>query len=188
MDMTDADLTGRWVGHYAQGGREFPITADLRQAGDRLSGTMRDGHPVHEYSLAEAADLAGLPAGGEEEFEERLREAAPGLPPGRVRCVTRLPTGSVLDGRRSGATVEFVKTYRGDTVHEYRVGGQAVGTVSPGHAVRYQGQLDRDEAVIEGQWVIDPDPDTGNVRLSDAFVLRRAGAAGAARPWWRFWG
>src|SRR5262245_6071205 len=97
-----ADLTGVWIGHYQQHGREHPITADLVLAGERLSGTMCDGHPDSESSVFEAAAAAGLPPGTDEQIEARLREALPGAPARPIRYVSHLPADSALEGRCSG--------------------------------------------------------------------------------------
>jgi hypothetical protein len=84
-------LTGRWVGHYVQGGQKYPITADLVQVGQRLSGSMQDGHPDRECSTFEAACEAGLPPGADEQIEMGLREMVPDAPAGPIRYVSHLP-------------------------------------------------------------------------------------------------
>jgi hypothetical protein len=124
---SSSELTGRWVGHYVQREQQYPITADLVQAGERLSGSMYDGQPDRECSPFEAACEAGLPPGVDEQIEAQLRKMVPGASGGRIRYVSHLPTASVLEGRRHGPTVSFLKTYQGTSFSGYRVGEQLVG-------------------------------------------------------------
>jgi hypothetical protein len=169
-----ADLTGPWVGHYLQFGQEHPIVAQFVQAGERLSGSMRDGSPEGEYSLFEVAAQAGLPPGADEQIDARLREAVPGPAAAPIRYVSRLPPESVLEGRRDGETVSFLKSYQGVSFGGYKVGEQLLGIQKPSHAVHYQGQLSPDGLVIEGRWWIDTDPEAGTPRTEGSFTLRRA--------------
>jgi len=191
------DLTGRWVGHYVQGGQEYPILADLVQAGPRLSGSMHDGHPDRECSTFEAAVEAGLPPGADEQIEARLRDLVPDAPAGPIRYVSHLPPVSVLEGRCDGSTVSFRKTYQGTSFGGYKVGDKLIGMKRDGHTVHYEGRLGSDGREIAGQWWIDADSAAGTRRTEGAFVLRRApsaespAAAPAAeevkRPWWKRW-
>jgi hypothetical protein len=167
------NLTGRWVGHYAQHGREHPITADFTQDGERLSGSMRDGHTEGEYSLFDVAAEAGLPPGTDEQIEVKLRELVPGAPASPIRYISRLPPESILEGRFDGRTVSFLKTYQGTSFGGYKVGEQLLGVPKAGHSVHYEGRLSPDGLVIEGWWWIDGDAEQGTRRTEGSFVLRR---------------
>jgi hypothetical protein len=196
--MSSPDLTGRWVGHYWQHGREYPITAEFAQAGEQLSGSMRDGHPDRESTVFEAASEAGLPPGADEQIEARLREMVPDSPSGPIRYVSHLPPDSVLEGTCTGRTIRFRKTYRGVSFGGYRVGDALVGIQEEGHTVHYQGLLSADGRLIEGQWWIDANPASGTRRTEGDFCLRSLQEVDAPsehraptsepkhRPWWRF--
>jgi hypothetical protein len=178
--MPSSDLSGRWVGCYRQQGREYPITADFAHAGDHLSGSMRDGHPDRECSVFEAAADAGLPPGADEQIEARLREMVPDRGSGPIRYVSQLPPESILEGRCTGRTVRFRKTYRGTSFGGYRVGEQFVGIRRAGHDVEYEGLLSADGLVIEGRWWIDADPGGGVRRSEGEFRLRSSRGGPAA--------
>jgi hypothetical protein len=167
------DLTGRWIGHYLQRDQEYPITADLVQAGECLSGSMRDGHPDREYSVFEVAFEAGLPPGTDEQIEAHLREVVPDAAAAPIRYVSHLPPESALEGRRKGRTVSFLKTYKGTSFGGFKVGDRLLGFQKDGHAVHYEGQLSPDGTVIEGRWWIDADPALGVPRTEGHFALRR---------------
>jgi hypothetical protein len=193
------NLTGRWTGHYQQHDQQHPITARFTQAGNRLSGSMRDDQPEDEYSLFDLAARAGLPPGADEQIEAKLRELVPEAPAVPIRWVSRLPAESVLEGRCDGQAVSFVKSYQGTSFGGYKLGEQFVGVQKAGHAVHYEGRLSPDGSVIEGRWWIDADSESGGRRLEGSFSLRRAegdvpSAPGQApsperqdRPWWRIW-
>ena len=168
-------LTGCWVGHYLQRGQERPITADVVQVGERLSGTMCDGHPDGECSLFEVALEAGLPPGADEQLEAKVREALPDDAAGPIRYISHLPSDSVLEGRCKGQVVSFLKTYRGTSFSGYKAGSQLLGVQMEGHAVHYEGRLSPDGLVIEGRWWIDVDLANGMRRIEGLFSLRRRG-------------
>jgi hypothetical protein len=161
------------MGYYTQHGKEYPITADLLHSGARLSGTMCDGHTDGEYSLFEVAQEAGLPPGADEQIEAKVREVLPDAPAGPIRYVSRLPSGSVLEGRCKGPTVYFLKTYQGSSFSGYKAGDQLLGIKKEGHAVHYEGCLSPDGMEIEGRWWIDADPEYGTRRTEGLFLLRR---------------
>jgi hypothetical protein len=169
---SSTNLTGRWRGHYLQHGQERPITADLLHRGDRLSGTMCDGHPDSEYSLFELAQHAGLPPGADEQIELQLRQTLPDAPAGPIRYVSHLPSGSVLEGQCKGPVVAFLKTYQGTSFSGYKAGDRLVGTERKGHSVHYEGRLSPDGLAIEGRWWIDADPRAGTLRAEGLFSLR----------------
>lgn len=170
---TTASVAGRWLGHYLQRGLERPITAELRQIGELLSGTMCDGHQDEECSLFEMAQGAGFPPGADEQIEKQVREALPDAPPGPIRFVAHLPADSILKGRCKASGVYFLKTYQGTSYSGYKAGDQLLGAQTDGHAVHYEGRLSTDGQVIEGRWWIDADPEAFTLRTEGHFVLRR---------------
>ena len=167
------DLTGRWQGSYSQYGRPHPITAELLQAGDALSGTMHDGETVTEKSLFELALEAGLPPGADEQIEQSLREMFPDARSARVRSKSELPALSTLDGHVRGQIVSFVKQYQGESFHGYQVGDRLVGETKEGHAVHYRGEISDNEMSIAGRWWIDQETPRGVVRIEGEFELSR---------------
>ncbi len=197
--MSSLILTARWTGHYLQRGKEFPITADILEASERLSGFMYDGQPDRAYSVSEAIAEAGRSTETEEEIEAKLREMVPDAPDGPIRYVSHLPPNSTLQGRRTGQTVYLLKSYQGTSFGGYQVGDQLVGIQKGGHQVHYEGQLSPDGLILEGRWWIDPDPALGTPGSEGLFHLHRleAGESLSAkavpsegekkRPWWRFW-
>jgi hypothetical protein len=194
-----ATVSGRWVGYYLQGGREYPITADLLQAEERLSGFMYDGEPDRSRPLSQFTAEAGLPPGADERIEAQLREMAPEAPAGEIRYVSHLPPNSILQGTRKGPTVSFRKMYQGVSYGGYQVGERLLVSRNADHVVHYEGQLTPDGRVIDGRWWIDARPDEGGYRTEGLFRLHRSEdggpsptppaprSAGGKRPWWKFW-
>jgi hypothetical protein len=196
---TTLNLTGPWLGHYRQHDRRHAIAADLVQAGERLTGSMRDHDTDHEYSLFQIAAEAGLAPGADEQMFAQLRALFPDDPSAPIRYRSHLPPESVLEGRVNGSTVYFLKTYQGTSFGGFRIGDKMVGTDSTNHTVHYQGQLSPDGTEIEGTWWIDPNPKHGTARMEGIFSLRRQEHPGLPaepappqsvpdmRPWWKFW-
>jgi len=151
---------------------------DLVQAGDRLTGSMRDEDTCSEVSVFQVAAEAGLAPGADEQIVAALRDLVPDAPSGPVRYVTHLPADSVLDGRVEGRTVSFLKTYQGTHLGGYRVGETFVGSQVTNHAVHYRGEVSPDGTTIEGTWWIDPDPKGGTRRAEGGFTLRRRDGSG----------
>jgi hypothetical protein len=112
-------------------------------------------------------------AGTDEQIEAKLRQMVPAVRGAPIRYVSHLPTHSALEGRRTGQTVFFLKTYQGTSFGGYKVGDQLVGIQKDGHAVHYEGQLSPDGLVIEGRWWIDADPAYATRRTESTFLLRR---------------
>jgi hypothetical protein len=192
------NLTGRWIGHYEQRGKEYPVSADLVQDGVNLAGSMRDGQPDRDCSLFEATAEAGLPPGADERIDANLRALIPDAPATAIRSLSHLPPDSELVGRCEGRVVSFVKSYVGTTFSGFKVGDKIVGMEAEGHAVSYQGKWSSDREEIEGRWWIDADPKRGTLRSEGFFKLRREARAErsqadgqpkaeAVRAWWRFW-
>lgn len=167
------DLSGRWIGHYWQGGHEHPITADLVQNEQRLSGSMFDGKPDRDCSLFEATHEAGLPPGADEQITARLREVLGDAPVAPIRSVSHLPSDSVLEGWRKGGVVYLLKTYRGTSFSGFKIGDRLLGIEREGHKVHYEGNISPDGLLIDGRWWIDADPARGVHRTQGLFVLRR---------------
>jgi hypothetical protein len=198
---TSINLTGRWIGQYFQRDRPYAIAADLVQAGDRLTGTMRDAVTDREHSVFEAAAEAGLPPGADEHIVAGLRRMMPDAPAAPIRCVSHLPPESTLEGQITGRRVYFLKSYQGTHFSGYRVGDKLVVHENSSHAVHYGGQLTPDGMEIEGTWWIDPPRGLarGTQRTEGRFCLRRQDDPPAPEPtartaeqdaprWWPFSG
>lgn len=197
--MPEPSLAGRWTGHYSQHGREFRISTELTQAGDRISGSMRDDDARHECSVFEIAAMAGLPPGADEQIVARLRALVPDEENEPIRYVSVLPPESKIEGRVRGRSVTFVKSYQGATSSGYRVGKTLLGEARRGHWVHYEGTLTDDGQTMEGVWRIDADPALGCKSLEGSFRLQRSNdpafpsapateaSPPAKRPWWKFW-
>jgi hypothetical protein len=195
------NLTGRWVGHYDQRGKEYPVSADLVQDGVNLAGSMRDGQPDRDCSLFEATVEAGLPPGADEQIDANLRALIPDAPSTAIRSLSHLPPDSQIAGRCEGRLVSFVKSYIGTTFSGFKVGDKIVGMESEGHAVQYQGKLSSDGLQVEGRWWIEADFKRGTHRSEGFFILRREvkaeqkgkdsqqpqPRAGRNSRWWKFW-
>jgi hypothetical protein len=171
------NLTGHWVGSYRQYDRSSPISAELTQDGETLSGMMQDGEPDHDRSVFQAASEAGLPPGADEQIVERLRAMFPDAPAAPIRFVSHLPPQSALQGRVEGLNVYFLKTYRGTHTSGYLVGNAIVGSQIDDHSVHYKGRVSPDGLEIEGQWWIDSVAERRLPGGEGSFILRRVSGA-----------
>ncbi len=169
------NLTDRWEGNYVQQGRERPITADLVQAGERLTGSMRDVVTDSESSVTEVANEAGLPPGGDEQIVDRLRRMFPDAPATPIRYLTHLPPDSSLEGWVKGPEVYFLKAYEGTHYGGYQIGDKLVGFEKASHVVHYGGRVSADGGEIQGKWWIDDTTGHGPRRTEGTFTLRRRG-------------
>jgi hypothetical protein len=169
------NLTDRWVGNYFQQGRPRPIVADLVQAGERLTGTMKDVVTDSESSVTKVASEAGLPPGGDEQIVDRLRRMFPDAPATPIRYVTHLPPDSALEGWVKGLEVYFLKAYEGTHYGSYQIGDKLVGFQNAEHVVHYGGRVSPDGEEIEGKWWIEDTPGHGPRRAEGSFTLRRRG-------------
>ncbi len=167
------NLTGVWVGNYFQNDHPSPISAAIAHEGESLTGSMTDGAPDRAISVFEAAAQMGLPPGSDEQIEANLRARFPDEPAAPIRYVTLLPSGSTLNGRVAGDTVEFLKTYQGVHVGGFQVGDRLVGHQIDSHRVHYQGKVSPDGAEIEGKWWIDSLADPPVRQTEGWFTLRR---------------
>ncbi|MFO0949683.1 MAG: hypothetical protein U0835_00735 [Isosphaeraceae bacterium] len=172
---THGDVSGGWSGEYLQHGRSSPISAELEQEGEQLSGSMRDGAPDRETSLFQAAAEAGLPPGTDERLTARIREMYPELSDQPITAVSHLPPTSRLEGWVRGDRVYFLKTYEGTSSAGFKVGDRLMVSEQPAHSVHYQGRLSPDGREIDGRWWIDAKPELGHPRLEGLFTLRRPG-------------
>jgi len=169
------DLSGHWTGYYTQHDHRRPISADLSQDGDRLSGLMNDACTAFESSISELVMEEGLPPGTDEQLVEHLRSAFPDAPPGPVRAEVRLPSTSVLEGEVNGRSVQFLKTYQGQHFKGFRIGDTRLGQLGTEQEVIYRGRVSADGSEIEGRWQIPGDPSLAlpMSRTQGGFVLRR---------------
>jgi hypothetical protein len=162
------NLSGTWVGEYRQYDRPCAITAELRQSGEGLTGTMRDGEPDKEMPISEVTS-----GSEDEQIVARLREMFPDSPIAPIRYVSHLPPESILEGWVRGSGVYLLKSYRGVSFGGFRVGDQIVGQEIPEHSVHYSGRIGPGGDEIEGRWWIDPSPESGGRRTEGSFRLRR---------------
>jgi hypothetical protein len=174
-DVSRADVTGRWVGHYLQRGKERPIAAELTQAGEVLTGSMTDGITSERRSVSEIALEAGLPPGEDERIVAHLRKSVPGGEGKPIEYVWELPKESGLEGSVKGRTVSFLKTYKGEHTAGFQVGQQRVEMTKDAHSVHYKGTLSADGLEIRGEWSIDAPAGVPRHGLTGEFVLRREG-------------
>jgi hypothetical protein len=150
------DMTGRWVGFYpylrVQIGA-FPMTAELRQEGNRIIGEMYDQITEHSELLERFFELRRdeLSSTGRSQIEWAIHQFGAET----VVVNWRLPDTSDFEGRITGDRVEFTKTYRGSFEGAWAVGGREIGSVERrGHRVQYSGHLDREKGFIAGEWFI----------------------------------
>ena len=150
------DVTGRWVGFYRHRSEwlgAFPITAEVRQEGDRITGEMYDQITDRSELLDTIiqAHRDDLSPGRILQLEAAIRRFGDGA----VTVHSRLPHTSDIEGTVAGGLVEFRKTYRGALEVEWSVGGRGIGSARrEGHEVRYSGHLDREKGIIAGAWAI----------------------------------
>jgi hypothetical protein len=167
-------LTGRWTGQYFSHGQGRQITVDLMHEEKRITGSMRDEETDFEEPLFDMAAKIGFPPGADEQIAAHVRRLLPQGGSEPVRCVSRLPSLSVLEGKCQGRIISFIKTYQGEAFSGFRMGDQFLGQKKDRHAVRYEGKLSGDGMTIEGQWHIPAHPEEAGPRTHGRFVLRRA--------------
>jgi hypothetical protein len=172
--MPDApNLTGRWGGEYFQYDRAYPVTLEIVQDGETLTGSMRDGKPESALTVEEYASRAGLPPGGDEQIVSMLREQFPDAPLGQVHYIAHLSPESTLEGWVRGRSVYLLKTYSGESFGGFQIGENVVGQRKPGHRVHYSGKLSLAATEIEGKWWIEADQEAGIRRTEGSFLVRR---------------
>ncbi len=150
------NVTGRWVGFYRHTSERlgtFPITAEIRQAGDRIMGQMYD-------QITDRSELLDLIAqAGREDIslgkKLRLKAVIRRIGVGEVTVTFRLPETSDIAGAVVGDLVTFTKSYLGAYQVRWDVRGREVGSLTRGgHRVHYSGRLDREGGCIAGGWAI----------------------------------
>src|SRR4051794_38210923 len=108
------DLTGRWVGFYRHCWEQlgtFPITAEIRHEGERITGEMYDQITDRSELLDRLLEICreGIPAWRSRRLEAIIER----LGTGTVVVCSRLPEASDIEGTVAGNHVEFIKAYRG---------------------------------------------------------------------------
>ncbi len=149
-------MTGRWVGFYrhrSESQGAFPIIAEIRQEGNRITGEMYDQITDRSNFLEELLEW------GREDLSSfhrlRIERTISQLGTGTVVVNSRLPDTSDLDGKITGDRVEFAKTYRGSWEFNWSVGGIELGSKErKRHQVHYCGHIDREKGFIAGEWTI----------------------------------
>ena len=174
----DTNLSGRWAGHYYQHNGPHPISLDIVQDGERLSGSMWDGDTEKEVSVFEAAAEAGLPPGADEQIVAQLGAMFPETRADSIRHVAHLPSQSSIEGWVRGDSVYFLKTYLGAHVSGFKIGERIVGQRIENHCVHYQGRLNEEGNGLEGRWWIEAQAGKGIARNEGSFELRRGGNIG----------
>jgi hypothetical protein len=150
------DVTGRWVGFYRHRWEEmgtFPITADVRQVGEALSGEMYDQVPGRSQSLDNILEIVrdDLSPSRRRRVEATIRRFGAGA----VVVSSTLPETSDLVGTVRGDQVTFTKTYRGPCQSQVTVGERVLRTLwRDRHRVHYFGRLDREKGCVAGEWII----------------------------------
>jgi hypothetical protein len=149
------DVTGRWVGFYRHRSEQagsFPIIAEIRQNGQRMTGEMYDqitdrSNQLDEFLEKYRDDITSYQ-------KHRLEKALKHF--GKESVVSsHLPDTSDIDGTITGNLVRFKKTYRGNVKAAFTVGEQTVRTKQHrGHSVYYSGELDGENMCIRGEWFI----------------------------------
>ncbi len=169
----DLNLSGRWVGDYYQHNRPHPISLELIQEGERLTGSMIDGETDRESSVFEASVEAGLPPGADEQIVAIVKEMFPDAPADSIRYVSHLPPESSIEGWVRESTVYLLKTYEGCHIGGYKVGERILGHLVENHRVHYRGKLNPGGTRIEGRWWIETQAEQGSVRNEGSFELGR---------------
>jgi hypothetical protein len=158
--MTDdgldpVEVTGRWVGFYRYRSEQlgvFPIVAELRQTGGRITGEMYDQLTDRSDYLADFVEMIGRHIA--HEARRRLQQMVRRYGTETVRN-SRLPDTSDIQGKINGSHVQFTKTYRGTVEITWSVEETTVASFRRDrHQVQYSGQLDQDRMCIAGRWTI----------------------------------
>jgi hypothetical protein len=150
------ELDGRWVGFYRHRWEElgaFPITAEIRQDGDRIAGEMYDQITDRSNFLEELLEVTRADISPSN--RSRLERVISQFGTEAVVVNSRLPDTADLDGTIAGNRVEFTKSYRGSFTYNWVVGQQEiVSGERHGHKVYYSGHLDPEKGLIAGEWTI----------------------------------
>ena len=159
--MTDeafgsTDLTGRWAGFYRNPITRidnFPLVADIRQEGTRISGEMCDEITDLSDDFRKVLEVRGSEIPVLLRFQIKLVLLLYGSR--SVGFSFQLPESSDLMGTVRGDRVKFTRVYRGTTFSETIVDGEGVGRqAKPGHRVHYSGRHDLEQGCISGRWSV----------------------------------
>ena len=150
------DVTGRWIGFYRYLTPEagtFPITAQLRHEGNRISGEMYDQITDRSQFLEEFVEnhRLDLPTEAQRRIEEVIRQ----FNDESLLVETHLPETSDIEGFLVNGIVSFTKSYRGAQETRFIRSGRVVGSsLRERHKVYYSGHVDRERGCIAGEWLI----------------------------------
>jgi hypothetical protein len=158
--LEPVDVTGRWVGFYRYRAEElgnFPIVAEIVQSGRGISGEMYDQITDRSDTLERFLETRGPELSLMQ--RQRLHGIVDRLGTSSIIVSTTLPDTSDIEGKIHGDEVRFAKTYRGACVYSSTIAGYDRATtrverVVNGHKVHYAGNLDRQQRVISGRWII----------------------------------
>jgi hypothetical protein len=153
--MDGPNLSGSWQGHYRQFGRKFPIGAELRQDGTRLTGNMWDEVTRVSHSLADELETLEGSRLGRDTIGMVLAAPFAGAGASDVRSDTELPRDSSLEGEVQGRVVSFVKTYLGPQHKTVQHGALQVAEVTRS-SILYAGEVDAGGRIIAGTWTVRP--------------------------------
>jgi hypothetical protein len=193
------DLTGRWVGHYVQRDQRRQISADFRQQGVSLVGTMYDRTTEMSWPLLDQLGANGALSQQQREWLDSLLAALDDAPLSSIEGYFVRPQTAALMGELRDGHVSWQKQYNGPAQFGYRAGGRYVSKQVDDYVVNYQGSLSVDGFTIEGDWGIDARPDLGTPPRKGRFMLRRkpghaeaaadsaSTAVRADRAWWQLW-
>jgi hypothetical protein len=150
------EVTGRWVGFYCYRSEHlglFPIVAEIRRTGHRLTGEMYD--QITDISDLLERIVEAFQNVMKESTRRKLEKVIEQFGKETVGVTTRLPDTSDLDGRVTGSVVHFRKTYRGSIDWTWSAKGKEIASVKwRRHTVQYSGHIYRDSMCIEGEWII----------------------------------
>ena len=159
--MTDevfesTNLAGRWTGFYRLPITRidcFPLVADIRQAGSRISGEMYDQITEYSDDFRKVLEARGNDMPLRHRLEIKLVLLLYGSR--SVGFKVQLPETSDLRGTVRHDRVKFTKLYRGTMFSETIVDGDTVGgREKTGHQVHYSGRYNLEQGLIAGRWSI----------------------------------
>ena len=157
-------LDGAWKGHYinehgingnpnftGEMASVFPLEATFLSRDGNLTGTMIDLRTREELSIREYREsVRGLLSFPQSLLFTLTSWLRPGL---RIR--QDLAPNSQISGTINGSTVQFTKTYDGESTWTWiNENGTTTVASTPSRPVEYQGQLSDDLRTIEGEWSI----------------------------------
>jgi hypothetical protein len=144
-------------------GAEHPISADLLENGEQLTGFMYDGVTDRHYSVADVIATSGLPPEAQQDIEVRIREMVPDAPDSPIRHVSH-----AIQQRDPEVHYEGQLSSDGQVV-------EGRWWINP--------LPEYNMPVVEGCFLLrrSEEGERGAGQASP-------GAPQKKRPWWRFWG